>query len=367
MQSATFDHTQQWVLNPYLSVIVCGDDELLVKHGSRSIFSKTIQDEGRSKLLGRTVRYFKTPSSLLQFREKSEFTDVEMESVSTLMEYLVREDVLVDPATDTSQIYIDAFLGRSGALDKVAVGIIGCAYLGSRIAIELSQLDIGRMVLVDDRICPRDAVASGLHRAPMPTTAGRPFVQSLAEHLTRLGYPRIEAHESSSTDVEAIRKLAATTDVLIVALESSSPAAFHKINEVMLEENKPWLAVCFDGSEALIGPVFVPGETCCYNEFEIQHEAATGALRGEVLLYREALDDEAAKSPAHLIFSPYAAIASGFAVIGLVRFLVTGKTFLVGRCIRVDFERLSVDSENILRLPRCPACHASRPYRHLFL
>jgi bacteriocin biosynthesis cyclodehydratase domain-containing protein len=122
-----------------------------------------------------------------------------------------------------------------------------------------------------------------------------------------------------------------------------------------------------DGSEALVGPLYVPGETCCYNEFEIQHEATLVGMKDNYLLYKEALS-EGRLDGSHLALPPYLNAAAALAATGVLRFLLSGKSFLVGRCTRLDFERMSVDYEEVMRLPRCPACSPRRPgHRHLFM
>jgi hypothetical protein len=89
-------------------------------------------------------------------------------------------------------------------------------------------------------------------------------------------------------------------------------------------------------------------------------------VKDEYLTYKEALDDPSLGFE-HLTFPAYIEVAAGMAAIAAARYLVTGKSFLVGRSLRFDFERLSVDTEEILRLPRCPACAPYRPYRHAYL
>lgn len=50
-----YDLEQQLGLNPHLKVIFCGDDEILIKHGVHSLFSRSIRDDGRTKLIGKIL------------------------------------------------------------------------------------------------------------------------------------------------------------------------------------------------------------------------------------------------------------------------------------------------------------------------
>lgn len=115
-----------------------------------------------------------------------------------------------------------------------------------------------------------------------------------------------------------------------------------------------------------MGPLYVPSETACYYEFETQVEAST-AFREDYLLYKEHLAD-AGIHGAYFVLPPYPQIAAGFSALSASQFLARGQAMTVGRSIRIDFERLSVDYQDVLRLPRCPACGSDRaPYRQLFL
>src|SRR5439155_8319123 len=140
---------------------------------------------------------------------------------------------------------------------------------------------------------------------------------------------------------------------VVVALESYSPQVLHAANAVALAMEKPWLSVFSDGSQAFIGPVYVPGETPCYAEFELQSEA-TVALRDDFLVYKETVVADGWHTGAHLL-TPYLSIMSGWATTALLNFVLGAQPFAVARSVWIDFERLSVDYTDVLKLPRCPA------------
>ena len=53
----------KFMINPYVRVIQCGNNEVLVKHGSRSRFSELIRDDAKSGLLARILRALSKPVS----------------------------------------------------------------------------------------------------------------------------------------------------------------------------------------------------------------------------------------------------------------------------------------------------------------
>lgn len=355
--------------NPYVTIIHCGDDEVVVKHGSRSRFTKNIRDQGRTRLLGKILRNVVPAVSLTELAERGVLAEKDLPDSIQLVDYLHREGVLVDPWEDPTRLYLDFILGGTQPLSSRTVAVAGAGYLGSRIAAELARLGVGRLIAVDDRTVEREALDRVyFDLVPDAVRAGRPYVECLREHLAARGYSGdVEAIVQPVDSEATLQDVAGRCDILVVALEVFSARILHLANSVAIDAARPWISVFIDGSEALVGPLYLPGESCCYNEFEIQHEATLGTMKDDYLVYKEALN-EGRLDGSHFALPPYLGVASGLAATALLRFLVSGRSFLVGRCNRVDFERLSVDYEEVLRLPRCPACAATRPgYRHLFM
>ena len=63
----------------------------------------------------------------------------------------------------------------------------------------------------------------------------------------------------------------------------------------------------------------------------------------------------------------YADIVAGNASVAAVHYLVRGTSHLLGRVMIIDFGGMRIDTEDVLRLPRCPVCASRRPpYRPPF-
>jgi len=359
---------QQLTLNPYLKIIHTSDDEIVVKHGSRSRFTRVITDEGRSKLLGKILRNIVPSTSLEVLRQQNILKEEELEDAIKLVDYLSQEGVLVDPTKDLTRVYLDTILRGGNALSAFTVGVIGASYLGSRIADELAHLGVGGLIVLDDREVQHGKIERFYFNLPPNTIeAGRSYVECLQQHLAQHEFDNLKAINAALDDQFSLEEVAREADFLVVALEVFSSKILHTVNGVAIAAEKPWVSIYFDGSEAHIGPIYVPGETCCYNEYEMQREATLGSMKDNYLLYKETLNEEGIDG-AHLIIPPYLNMASSLGVTGVLHFLISGKSFLVGRGIHLDLEQLSVDYEDVLRLPRCPACSTLRAsYRHLFM
>ncbi|HET7045809.1 MAG TPA: TOMM precursor leader peptide-binding protein, partial [Gaiellaceae bacterium] len=115
----------------------------------------------------------------------------------------------------------------------------------------------------------------------------------------------------------------------------------------------PWLQVLpFDGRFAAIGPLFVPGETCCYECYRLRRSA-------NVFCEPEyaALDGTPARYP----LSP--ALLAALAGLGThlaFTWIVQGDPQAVGIMFAFEWTRgPTVTGHHVYRVPRCPACSAA--------
>lgn len=138
-----------------------------------------------------------------------------------------------------------------------------------------------------------------------------------------------------------------------IAIVAPSPAELpllERWNAQTFEHGTQWLQVLpFNGRLAALGPLFIPGETCCHVCFRHRR----GASLGEPEL-AAALDSVPAPYPQPALLSTaLAGLAAGL----LVRWLVTRDPTLPGTLFALELEGgIRVDAHRVLRVPRCPAC-----------
>ncbi len=124
-------------------------------------------------------------------------------------------------------------------------------------------------------------------------------------------------------------------------------------NERMLDAPRPWLLVLpFNGRFGTVGPLFVPGETCCYACFLHRRAAA--------------LPDPADFDALQTVPAPYptgrslAALLAGAAALVATRWLARREATLAGWFLAIEpAGRLAVTRHRLLRVPRCEACSAA--------
>lgn len=355
------ERAERLIVNPYVTMIQCTDDEVLVRHGSRSRYSRVLRDEERRRLLGPTLTAFRRGATVAEVRTQTgDHPDLE-----ALVERLLEEDLLVAEDAHLPTVYARLHEGRDAVdLQTARVGVVGLGAIGGQVARQLAAMGLAAVTAVDDRSATKRDVPF-LQATLGEARAGTSLAEGFSAWAKTTGMANAVA-STSPPDDDTIAGLLAEHDVVVVALETFHPALLHRVNLAAIDAERPWLPVYADGSEAIIGPLVIPGRSACYNEFEIQHEASR-MLRKEYLLFQEELARHDSQGLHHLI-PPYAGLAASWAVTGLLPFLVTGRSFLVNTALRVDLERVEVIKEQVLRLPRCPACSDLRPgFRHPFL
>ena len=358
----------RFVLNPSLKFIFCGEDEILVLHGMRSEFNQTIRDEGRTHLLGRVLRRLASPASLQDLQEQKVIGEGELEDAEELLSTLASQGFLSQANESPIVSYLNAIVAGDQDLDNICIGIVGAGYLGSRVAEELAKIGVGEMLILDDRRIENVAVDQAqFNLLPIYIEKGRPYVECLGPYLSDLGYDHLKAIKEPYHNQDALENLFSASNFVVAASEVFSSHLFHTVDLAALSAEKPWMSAYMDGSEACIGPIYVPGETCCYNEFEIQSEATLSIQRSEYYTYKEEMSKNGLYSH-QFAFPPYASITAGFVAGTASSFLLSGKSSLIGRCFRINFEKPCVDYEEILKLPRSPVSVDMRSgYRHMFL
>ena len=143
-------------------------------------------------------------------------------------------------------------------------------------------------------------------------------------------------------------------DLLVAAPGSRELRELEPLNERALRDGLPWLQVLpFDGRHAAIGPLFVPGETCCRRCYLLRRASVCG--------YADEfwpLQDVAASRPAPPVL---AALTGAVAVLLALRWLVRRDPMATGVTLALELApRPTVTTHVVYPVPRCPACTQAR-------
>ena len=173
------------------------------------------------------------------------------------------------------------------------------------------------------------------------------------------GAVRVGADAWRESDVAEL-----TGDLVVVATDHLHPALNHEVNAAAHDSGTPVLFCHIDGTELVVGPLVLPGESACYLCFDVQDEGARH-LRDEFLIYKDALDRAQPETEAE---PASAMLAAAWTALAVARFDPETADFLVGRVLRVETSRMEVMTHRVLQIPRCPVCANVRPdLEHTFL
>jgi len=139
-------------------------------------------------------------------------------------------------------------------------------------------------------------------------------------------------------------------DVAVVAPAGDELHRLRSWNRMALAQPRPWLPIGpYDGRYAAVGPLIVPGETCCFE--------CVRRRRAANLAYGELLDDLETVPTAATVDAALGAMVVGVAAHVVLRWLGGCDTTLAGVLFAVEARpALSVGDHPVLRHPRCPAC-----------
>ena len=335
-----------------LDVVFIGANEVLIQHGSRSLPSELFRDTDLTGVL-RRVLYPLQHEALDYTALLNTFDASTRAEAQAILDELIDKGVVVSTLSNAVEQYLGYALNGNAALGTFAITVVGAGPLGARIAATLLQHGVGELRLLDDR--PADHLWNGLgalgHYEPAsPHTTAQ---DALKAFLERTGSAQVETFEGGFSP-SGVSAAVAGSNLTLLATEQPNPALAHLVNRHCLRDHCPWLLAGIDGSLGLVGPLFDPPDTACYNDYEVLSQSISANPAMDRLYHRYLLDRHSGSFFAGL--PAYVDIVSGFGALAAVHFLVAGTCSALGRLTAIDFQEMRVDCQDVLKLPRCPVC-----------
>jgi bacteriocin biosynthesis cyclodehydratase domain-containing protein len=339
-----------------LDLVFIGDSEVLVQFGTRSRPSELLRDSELTGVLRRVLfplRYEAVGREALL----REFDATERKEADAILDRLIALGIVTTPSRSPVDQYLGFSVEKGQHLADARVAVIGAGPLGARIAYSLVQHGVGYIRLLDER------VADGLWRTFLPLasmstkTDDQPAQVALRDILRTVGNAEVET-TAGGFESEGVTTAVAEIDLAVLATEQPHPRLAHLVNRACFRANKPWIAAGIDGNLGLIGPLFLPPETPCYNDYETLARSTRPDPAMDRTYHRYLLDRGTGS------FFPgvpsYADIVGGFTTVGAVQQLLQGTSHLLARLVSIDFQNMQMNAEDVLKLPRCPVCGGGR-------
>ena len=161
-----------------------------------------------------------------------------------------------------------------------------------------------------------------------------------AARLLRLSGAAVEWHDTIESGV----------DLAVCAPAPDELPRLREWNEHALEAAQPWLQILpFDGRYATVGPLYLPGDTGCYECFRRRRAANLGALEEVELLERVAASYPSAPG--------IDAVLGGVAAQVALHWLVLGDHYAPACFYALEpFPTFTLAGHHLHRVPRCEAC-----------
>lgn len=147
--------------------------------------------------------------------------------------------------------------------------------------------------------------------------------------------------------------------VLVIADHFDS-LTFHQINNILVKKKIPFMINFLDGNTTFISPIFIGQETVCYNEMEVQLEAAL-FYKDSYLAYKN--DTEGHYQIPNFLLGQLIFYSIHF----IIDYLITNRLKTKNRALLFDLESLRYDIVDILPEPYCLGCRNENKKAHDFL
>lgn len=155
----------------------------------------------------------------------------------------------------------------------------------------------------------------------------------------------------TADDEERLPSLISPADFVLVVTEQPRSELCDEVSRAARSSETPWLSARASGSEAIVGPLVVPGTTACHECYRTRSAANASDVAAI-----EATRAGDARSPV-----PFGLrhVLVGLALDALGRFVYYGSERLPGRVERFDLGTGTMESETVLPMPDCPVCGSS--------
>lgn len=251
------------------------------------------------------------------------------------------------------------------ALKNARVVAVGLGRIGSVVVSNLLGSGVGRLRGFDARRVDEQDLG------PVYNHHDRNLPRADAI-LTRLGnsnpFVKFTAESAKLDSVDDVKNLIEDCDLLIVCEDDPAVRVFETVNDACLQKKVRWLGVSLFGSQGVIGPMVVPGDTPCYRCYKLRERSNAPHLEEYVSFENYLRDnpDHNVKQGGLRLFEnvvgSLAALEAVYALTGLA------DPRSVASLLTVDLYNLEIESHPVLRLPRCPSCSPTRdkPKRKVF-
>lgn len=212
-------------------------------------------------------------------------------------------------------------------------------------------------------IISMEEIESSLQKQRVAVVSDHTLPEVAAAVLKRLLEDVVFVDEISPENADAELGNIEQERMIICAPSSENSKLLSTVNRWALKNSRSWMQVLpFNGTYATVGPLFIPGETGCYNCFRLRTLSASRSVSEAIAFERgtevpgQELTTEAWASPAETTVTW--ATAVGLLQQEALDLSNLPLTPLRGQCHTLSFTPggVEVQKHRLFKVPRCPEC-----------
>ena len=326
------------ILNPAFVAVASGPNTLQIRAGPWSGRVMTIREDDEEDALETLFEKLDGEHALNEIL--APYDDADREAILGLLQQLREKNVIYDAADWDGEVgrpqlqVTPRFTGETASrLEDSSVLVAGVGELGPQIAADLVRSGVGSVAL---------------------TSLGGDTTEGIKDPLGLLD--RLDEEESFEVTDGDVADVLARVDAAMLATDADRPEIATAFNEFAHEAGTPWMLAQVRGFDGLVGPVVFPGETACYRCLERRIESNVQDPKAYAA-YRDGLADEPTLVSVGL--PSFARTVAGYATVDFLYLLAYGQAFTVGRSLVLSFLDLSMEINELLKVPRCEVCGTS--------
>jgi len=314
--------------NPAFVPVIVDQDTVEITIGPWSGTSYTIHDDERD---GKVAALLDSIDGETHIETLLEPMDAQQQTeFGKLLTKLSNDSVIYDsanrdPGSWTHLTLRDRFEDPDrNRLESRRVLVIGGGEMGTQVTKDLSSIGVEEVGFID----------------PRESTPDHEFDEPVVDF-----------------EAESLEESVAAADFVVYTTSQPDPNLEDRINRATQDHGTPWTSARIAGFDGFIGPTIFPGETACFECYR-EREMANVADPARYQAYLRQLGDR--PETTQLRLPGMARMLAGYLVMDLVNLLAFGTGFTSGRVFVVDGTRLSIESNDVLKLPRCQTCGTER-------
>lgn len=153
-----------------------------------------------------------------------------------------------------------------------------------------------------------------------------------------------------------------SADLVVVAPQCKELYLLHEWNRFALDNHRSWIQVIpYDGRFAAVGPLYIPGETACYQCYEMRL-ASNVDFREELSDWNRAIDDRRISLSDYPVAPQISLMLSCLASLHVLCLITLQKEVSLVNlvncfyAVEFGFDGVSLKQHHVYRVPRCPVC-----------